>query len=988
MHFFERDEDFETPPEERPASPSPSPGRPLAGDAAEGDDTEGEEEFVRPPFGFLGNVDVGSSSPGSAAGSISSFDGDGNFFGVVSTSFIQSGRPSDSGMSEDDGHDVTLDSRTFSMHFNNVVPPDDFSAHSAGSLRILNSESTTPLMDLTGSQSVKSSTGRDALTDMSVCADNPERYDYTKLSPTLSNLLQEAQEQKSTKDGTDFVNPDHALSLPASKEHMEEKACVDMSFDELGTVSSLEGHISICNPACSSSDLIQEDDAMVADIHDKYQTRLQENCNDDHISHPDANTVKTPMLLSPPPSYGSFMSNIDLQPPVLDQPSKDQPTGANQIASASILSSAVPTFSLSDAEQMHQQNQNMNSETGLLTPRIPVQPLQLTNGSVSSLRSKRQQLFSPIAPSPEACPLGSAFLKHGKRISALDHVLKFRLHESPHNLRLPMIERNELVLEPNNTFSKAGDHGSTVSVSSNSVAPQQLKKTVQTSILDAPSRQELNEATEVQDTSCDGSHKCSSPLDLDGSRRKRSAEEHGFAEQQLHEKRAKGPRSPITAGKQLPCVSLSSRMTEENQSAASDSEQSLSDDWNKVVFTISNSIKQLQICPASMRKLNPQQLDMLGAMLGKIHVARKYKRLSTAVRIQDSRLAEARSLHDKLLYEKAKLQINHAKLDKLRNKTQLCQVGIQECCYLKSKISQLLRLTAGAAQMKGNLLHAETLINASDRQEGHARITEKKLVLGMIQQKVEDLKSLLEHFCNIKGDISEVIRVSKKQLEMRNQCQIINQQASLWELNDIFERENKRDVILNYHNLLFQRVILNISDMSSIFVNNSLSGTKIEQAFPNLNASVAFSFVFKAEENQSVSDLRSLQKKTMETSLLLGNLVDVLEEIDYAKRELLNLISADFGVDSQTGQLGFSLRFISCKSTKRVVFSIDMTDLTRAVYPSEPCELPIKVSQAETTLSQPSLDKLTVSIRDLQPGRMLILRLCRMVSRLVNSLPG
>ncbi|XP_047081952.1 uncharacterized protein LOC124692594 [Lolium rigidum] len=687
VHVFQRDEDFETPPEERPASPSPSPGRPLA---AEGDETEGEEEFVRAPFGFLGDVDLDSDSPASAAGSLSSFDGDGNFFGVVSTSFIQPGRPSDSGMSEDNYHDQTLDSHTFSMHYNNLIPPDDCSAHSAGSLRLPDLESTTPLKELKGSESVKSSAGRDGLTDMSLCAENAERYDYTKLSPTLNNLLQEVQEPESPKDTSCNV-----LALP----------------------------------------------------------------NREHNSH----------------------------------------------------------------------------------------------------------------------------------------------------------------------------------------------------------------------------------MDSDGSGRKRSSEENVCAEHALPEKRAKGPRSPITSQKQLPCVSLSSRMAEENQSEPHDSGQSLGDDCNKVVFTVSSSLKQMRICPASISKLNPQQLDMLGDKLGKIHAARKYKRLAATVRIQDSRLAEARCLHDKLLHEKTKLQINSVKLDKLQNKAQLCHVGIQECSYLKSKISQLHRSKAGATQDKGGPLGAATSINA---QEVHARIAEKKLVLSMVQKKAEKLKSSLEHFCDIKGDIGEVVRVAEEQLEMRNRRQIISQQASLWTLNDIVKRENKRDVILNYHNLLFQRIILNISDMSTIFVNNSLLGSKIEQAFPNLNASVAFNFVFKAEEYQRLSDLRSLQKKSMETSLLLGNLVDVLDEIDDAKGELLNLTSANFSMDSQTGQLIFSLRFMSYKSAKRVAFTIDMTDLSRAVYPAEPSELPIKVCQAQTTLSQPSVDKLTASIRDLQPGRTMILRLCRMLSRLVNTLPG
>ena len=201
---------------------------------------------------------------------------DGNFFGVVSTSFIQSGRPSDSGISEDDYHDLTLDSRTFSRHFNSVIPPDDCSAHSAGSLMILNSESATPLKELKGSESVKSSTGRDGLTDMSLCAENPERYDYTKLSPTLNNLLQEVQEPESPKGGDNFVTADHPLTLPSSEtKHREENSYIGngVSSGELGSVSSVEEHITMCNPVCSSPGPTQEDNATIVNIHDKSQIR-------------------------------------------------------------------------------------------------------------------------------------------------------------------------------------------------------------------------------------------------------------------------------------------------------------------------------------------------------------------------------------------------------------------------------------------------------------------------------------------------------------------------------------------------------------------------------------------------------------------------------------------------------------------------------------------------------------------------------------------
>lgn len=59
-----------------------------------------------------------------------------------------------------------------------------------------------------------------------------------------------------------------------------------------------------------------------------------------------------------------------------------------------------------------------------------------------------------------------------------------------------------------------------------------------------------------------------------------------------------------------------------------------------------------------------------------------------------------------------------------------------------------------------------------------------------------------------------------------------------------------------------------------------------------------------------------------ETSLLLGNLIDVLEEIEDARGELLNLISADFSVESQTGLLSIhsllSFHAVTCLYHKAI----------------------------------------------------------------------
>jgi len=66
-------------------------------------------------------------------------------------------------------------------------------------------------------------------------------------------------------------------------------------------------------------------------------------------------------------------------------------------------------------------------------------------------------------------------------------------------------------------------------------------------------------------------------------------------------------------------------------------------------------------------------------------------------------------------------------------------------------------------------------------QEELAIISEKRLELKNIQQKVEKLRSSLECFDNIEGDIGSdsVVRYAKEQLMMRNQHRIIHRLAGV-----------------------------------------------------------------------------------------------------------------------------------------------------------------------------------------------------------------
>jgi hypothetical protein len=173
-------------------------------------------------------------------------------------------------MSEDDNHDITMDSRTFSMHFRNIAPPDDCTANSAASLMTPNTESKGPLKELTASDPGKTMSGGETI--MSLLNGNPRSYDYGKLSPTLSSMMQKVkvgQQTESPKAGIADITPDSVLTLPSSEEENREEILCNgnlISSDELGTVNTIAEHI-------SSTHQIQEDNEMIIDGHENLQVR-------------------------------------------------------------------------------------------------------------------------------------------------------------------------------------------------------------------------------------------------------------------------------------------------------------------------------------------------------------------------------------------------------------------------------------------------------------------------------------------------------------------------------------------------------------------------------------------------------------------------------------------------------------------------------------------------------------------------------------------
>ncbi|CAB4305025.1 unnamed protein product [Prunus armeniaca] len=248
VHIFNRDEDYDTPPDPKPQAScqNESAGpenevvgffRDLGGDSDDfkdsdddDEDDDGRKSFFRP---------IGSPSPGSSVpGSATSNDED-NFFGPVSANFIRPGRLSDSAAS-DDIHEATLDTTAFSMHYRSLARSDtggDLKTPTAVRLafeektptHITNPTDSGSLMSLTkpkmlSPQSLASvdkvRSGEDS-NDMSIIEENPHKYDYGRLSPTLDAILAEGSKDLHADSVSALANsmPSKGVEVSALEEN-------------------------------------------------------------------------------------------------------------------------------------------------------------------------------------------------------------------------------------------------------------------------------------------------------------------------------------------------------------------------------------------------------------------------------------------------------------------------------------------------------------------------------------------------------------------------------------------------------------------------------------------------------------------------------------------------------------------------------------------------------------------------------------------------
>ncbi|XP_039054481.1 uncharacterized protein LOC120196842 [Hibiscus syriacus] len=124
----------------------------------------------------------------------------------------------------------------------------------------------------------------------------------------------------------------------------------------------------------------------------------------------------------------------------------------------------------------------------------------------------------------------------------------------------------------------------------------------------------------------------------------------------------------------------------------------------------------------------------------------------------------------------------------------------------------------------------------------------------------------------------------------------------------------------------------------------------------------------------------------MQRTVLLRNLLDVVEEVQVAWLEIRNMTLASFHSPSAK-QLDLQLAFIDFESGIKVTMTLDVTCLKCGVYTSDilPYRLQTPATGIENLKHQALSAEIKAAVENLRAGYLRIIRLCRCVSQVMQS---
>ncbi|WOG99038.1 hypothetical protein DCAR_0418385 [Daucus carota subsp. sativus] len=995
------------------------------------DDMDARPSFFRP---------MESPSSGSGFGSATSNDED-NFFGPVSASFIRPGRLSDSA-TYDDNHEVTMDSTAFSMNFRSLAKSDSggdlltstgvhltFDEKTPTQDCIPSNEGSTMVLTVAKRPNPQSSPPTAKLrrnsdsNDMSLVGEISRQYDYGGLSPGLDKLLAQTSKDLHASDETGYIeslkNIKSGISL--TKEHGLAHSIVDgdEEYKEMVRSSTSHGGISptevvsieqnISATGCGTlSSLETKHHELGGSTLQVWNSPLISSINSlspkqRQIVDDSLNLSKSPWHMTPSLKQASYFVGSDDRMHKNSASSIQKSISKLELLQASPFSVAVSAkISSSNFRPLHylprtplgsalkskstyvkdadgdrtesfiQEKGDRKQDKKIETPK-DIRCIVPAKGLRSALKSGR---------SPYNVSAANPYADQQKKESGLVTLLpqSFCPPEQSEQHVLSSDDPSEVKLVTGGTDAsiigvtlECMEGKRVIGTPHNSTSPVCRKIDGMSSTLPNYLGTQSQEKSDLRG---DGASACFLAATVDN---KEPLSHHGRVESS----------SPINLG----TLFAQSPGNEEKNVIHSDSIYPISilgrqsPSSNQVTTVIQSKIseitKNLLSLPAD--ELSLQSIDVLEDIVVGLLRKQKYQMLRADMQSQVCmKVVEAKSHLHKLIEEKAKLQLKRVKRDISLKKAQIMRSGVQECQMLRSDHSVLHPQKALNVQAD---IHPQRF---SDRQlqSSQDKVTALEEVLEDLERSVTKLTESFLVRCKIKEklDSAETVVLVNDYLTKRACCRFSRLDMQLWDIVHLENRNGHSNILLNYLGFITQRVNVVFRPVSIVSVSYELHNMNIIKNLPGVDARTAFAYVFDAEPTRKYVSSRSVAEETQISSLLLGSMLDVVEEVQLARLELRNLIQCTFCSES-VEQLDLQLYFLNLKSGKRATFTFDLSCLKRGVYPSEiiPSIMKAPADEQQKFCSKQILSEVRAAVQSLRVGYLRIIRACRCISQAIEA---
>ncbi|KAK4276216.1 hypothetical protein QN277_019186 [Acacia crassicarpa] len=410
-------------------------------------------------------------------------------------------------------------------------------------------------------------------------------------------------------------------------------------------------------------------------------------------------------------------------------------------------------------------------------------------------------------------------------------------------------------------------------------------------------------------------------------------------------------------------------------------------DYNDILAKFSGST--IHLLGPSVDKLDLKMIGMLEDILVCLRRVKKFEIFCAEIHSQKiserlgilrhKKVLETRMMLYSIAYEKAKLQLMHMKREILQNKVEQLRFGLQECQTLKSTCAPFSSKIVASNDTPAKSL----LLSSSISSEGKQQAMSSELET--LVHEAKSLTKFLHNCCKLEDDQNSADPISAVHdyLKKRMSCKLISRNLQVLEIDNFEHKDACYEILLNFSGCIIQRVIVP-TDSPTIIVSNKLNDQTILKTFPNMDAFAAFVFVLNPDSTKKCNGSRCLAQETQITSSLLGNLLEVIEEVQSARIEIRNLVQVKFYSQS-VDQLELLLSFIDFNTGRRFKVVFDVSCLKCGVYPMEILPSRINdISFGEQKSPSGSLEgDIRTVVERVTVGYSRIMRLCKSISQVV-----